>query len=295
MRAEELERRGLSAADARREARERFGDVEGTRHALSRYGERTERQTRLRGLVDDFWLDTRYAWRSLRRSPAFSAVAVVVLALGIGVNSAMFNLADLLLVRSVQVAEPERVVAIYAHNLERPSLWRGFSYPEYREIRAQSRALADIAAFTMDLVGIGEQDDTRRAFVAYVSAEYFHTLGVPPARGRAFSATEERDRDAAVVVLSHGAWLRNGGDPNVVGTMVRVNGEFHEVIGVAGSATRCKTEPLDRSRIRRTAHGCCSGAWAKTPRPPSSRPISRASRPASRPSTRRSKASRTSM
>jgi predicted permease len=233
MRAEELERRGLSAADARRETRERFGDVEGTRRTLSRYGENTERQTRLRGLVDDFWRDTRYAWRSLRRSPGFTAVAVVVLALGIGVNSAMFNLTDLLLLRTVQVADPERVVAIYARNLEHPNVWPGFSYPEYREIREQSRALADVAAFTMDLVGVGEQGDTRRAFVAYVSGEYFRTLGVPPARGRAFSAAEERDRGAAVVVMSHDAWMRNGGDPNVLGTMVRVNGEFNEVIGVA--------------------------------------------------------------
>jgi predicted permease len=234
MAAEELERRGMSPADARRETRERFGDVEGTRLALRRYGERTERQTRLRALADDFWRDTLYAWRSLRRSPGFSAVAIVVLALGIGVNSAVFNLADLLLVRSVQVRDPERVFGIFAHNLERPDdAWRGFSYPEYREIREQSRALAEVAAFTMDVVGIGERDDTRRSLVAYASSEYFRTLGVPLARGRAFSAAEESDRGAAVVVLSHTAWVRNGADPNVVGTTVRVNGELHEVVGVA--------------------------------------------------------------
>jgi predicted permease len=235
MRAEELERRGMSPAAARRETRERFGDVEGTRLALQRYGERTEKQTRLRALADDFWRDTQYAWRSLRRSPGFSAVAIVVLALGIGVNSAMFNLADLLLVRSVQVADPQRVVAIYARSLERPSLWRGFSYPEYREIREQSRALAEVAAFTMDLVGLGEQENTRRSFVAYVSADYFRTLGVPLARGRAFSAAEERDRDAAVIVLSHTAWVRDGADPNVLGTLRRVKGELHEVVGVAAA------------------------------------------------------------
>ena len=233
MRTEELERLGLSAADAERETRERFGDIEATRRALRKYGHRTERQTRFKALVEDFWRDTRYAWRSLRSSPGFTAVAIVVLALGIGVNAAMFNLADLLLVRPVQVMEPERVVALHARNLERPNSWRGFSYPEYRELREQSRTLADVAAFTMDVVGIGERDHTRRAFAAYVSAEYFRTLGVLPVRGRAFSAAEERDPGAAVVVLSHAAWLRNGADPNVLGSTVRVNGELHEVVGVA--------------------------------------------------------------
>jgi predicted permease len=236
MHAEELERRGMSPAAARRQTRERFGDVEGTRLALRRYGERTEKQTRLRALADDFWRDAQYAWRSLRRSPGFSAVAIVVLALGIGVNSAMFNLADLLLVRSVQIANPDRVVGIFARNLARPDdAWRGFSYPEYRAIREQSRALGDLAAFTMDVVGLGEQQNTRRSFVAYVSAEYFRTLGVPLARGRDFSAAEENDRGAAVVVLSHTAWVRDGADPNVVGTTVRVNGQLHEVVGVAAA------------------------------------------------------------
>lgn len=233
MQAEELERGGMSPAEAERATRERFGDVEATRRTLRRYGESFERQARWKALVDDFWRDTLYAFRSLRLSPGFTAVAVVVLALGIGMNSAMFNLADLLLVRPVQVAAPDRVVALYARNLERPNSWRGFSYAEYREIREQSRALADVAAFTMDVVGLGERDDTRRAFVAYVSAEYFRTLGVLPARGRAFSAAEERDPGAAVVVLSHAAWLRSGADPDVLGSTVRVNGELHEVIGVA--------------------------------------------------------------
>jgi predicted permease len=234
IRAEELERRGMSAADASRETRERFGDVEGTRRALRQYGELTEKQTRLRAMTDDLLRDTLYAWRSLRRSPGFSAVAIVVLALGIGVNSAMFNLADLLVVRSLHVAEPERVVGIFAHNLARPDdAWRGFSYHEYRAIRDESRALAQLAAFTMDIVGLGEHDDTRRSLAAYVSSDYFRTLGVPLALGREFSTAEERDSGAATVVLSHAAWLRNGADPNVVGTTVRVNGELHEVVGVA--------------------------------------------------------------
>src|SRR5262245_58781143 len=115
-RAEELEGGGLSAQEAQLEALHEFGDLAAARRALVAYGESTERQTRLRAFFDDLWRDTKYALRSLRRTPAFTGVAILVLALGIGVNSAAFNLVDLLLVRPVLINDPELLVGIYNQN-----------------------------------------------------------------------------------------------------------------------------------------------------------------------------------
>jgi predicted permease len=233
-RAEDLERVGLSPEEARREAAADFGDLEAARRALTAYGESSERQTRLRAVFEDFWRDWKYAWRSLRRSPGFTAVAIAVLALGIGVNSAAFNLVDLLLVRPVLIEEPERVVGIYGQHVERPDRWSSFSYPEYRDIRDLNRTFTDVAAFTVSILGVGERDGTRRVMAGVVSANYFAAFGVPVALGREFVASEESAGGAAAVaVVSHDFWERNGRDPAILGSTLFVNGELVEVIGVA--------------------------------------------------------------
>jgi len=234
MRTESLERSGLSAEDARREALHEFGDVDAAQLALVAYGRRNERQTRLRGLVEGLWRDTKYSLRSLRRGRGFTVVAVLVLSLGIGVNSAAFDLINLLLGYSVSITDPERVVGVYSQNADHPGLWRSFSYPEYEDIREHNRTFAELAAFTMNLVGVGEGDTARRSVVGIVSANYFRTFGEPLARGRDFDATEERSgAGLAVAVVSYDFWQRRGGDPNILGSNVSVNGERVQVIGVA--------------------------------------------------------------
>jgi putative ABC transport system permease protein len=233
MRTEALERDGLTPDGARREARREFGDVAVARRQLTAYGRRSERQTRLRSLVEDFFRDTRYAWRGLRRSPGFACVAIAVLALGIGVNSAAFNLVNLLLVSPVLMDEPERVVSLYSQNLARPNLWRSFSYGEFSDLRAQNRAFEELAAFTMNVVGVGEGDATRRSLVGIVSANYFRAFGVPLALGRDFTAEEEQPATVPVAIVSHSFWMRRGGRADVLGSILRVNGEVVEVVGVA--------------------------------------------------------------
>ena len=234
MRAEELERAGLSADAARREALRSFGDLSATRRELARSGQQGERQTRWRTMVEDFWRDVRYGVRSLARSPAFTAVAVIVLAVGIGANAAAFSLVNVLL-RPVLVENADDLVAIYGLNA-RPgeqSGPSGVAYPEYADLRDLTRAFSDLAAFTLHTVGLADGNVTRRVRADFVSANFFRTLGVPVARGREFTIAEETSRDAAVAIVSHTFWVRHGRDPGMLGSVLQVNGESVAVIGIA--------------------------------------------------------------
>ncbi|MEM7349450.1 MAG: ABC transporter permease [Acidobacteriota bacterium] len=234
MRAAELERDGLPAEDAASEALRQFGDYEATRRSLTQRGRRGEQQTRRRRMLDDFWRDTRYAWRSLTRSPGFSAVAVLVLALGIGVNSAMFSLINMLLVRQVMVEEPEELLGVYSQNVERPDDYSAFSYPEYVDLREQNPVFSALAAHDISIVGIADGDVTRRVIAGLVSSNYFDTFGVPIGRGRTFELAEEAPgSNVPVAILSHDYWARRGSDPNILGSTLRVNGELVDVVGVA--------------------------------------------------------------
>jgi predicted permease len=157
-----------------------------------------------------------------------------VLAVGIGANSAAFSLVNVLLMRPVLVANAEDVVAIFARSVEPPSGWSGFSYPEYADLRDLNRTFSDLAAFTLTDVGLAGGGVTRRVRADFVSANYFRTLGVPVARGREFTATEEASPgDAAVAIVSHGYWARHGRDPGMLGSVLQINGEAVAVVGIA--------------------------------------------------------------
>ncbi len=236
MRAEELERGGLSPADARRAALRGFGNFEATRRELALSGQRGERQTRWRTMVEDFWRDVRYGARSLARSPGFTAVAVIVLAVGIGANSAAFSLVNVLLVRPTLIADADGVVAIYARYAPpngRGASW-GLSYPEYTDLRDLNRTFSDLAALSRATTSASWMTASRGACRAdFVSANSFRTLGVPVARGREFTAAEERSRDAAVVIVSHAFWVGHGRDPGMLGSVLQISGESVAVIGIA--------------------------------------------------------------
>ena len=229
--ADALRREGLGPEAARAEALRRFGDLAGAREQLiaeDRGGER--RLQRLR-LVDDLWRDVRFAARSLRRSPAFTAVAVLVLALGIGVVSGAFHLVDIYALKPALIEEPDRVLNVYSVQPDRGG--RLFSYAEYTELRGRVATFANLAAYSTGDAGVEEGDVTRRAQASFVSAGYFDTLGVPPARGRGFTLAEERGEEPPTVVVSHDFWVRNGADPNLIGSPLRVNGEALVVVGIA--------------------------------------------------------------
>lgn len=177
--------------------------------------------------------DLRYSLRLLRRTPGFSAVAVLVLALGIGANTAVFSIINALLLKPM----PGRVgelVGVFNKDRTKPDAFRGFSYAAYAELRDGNDVFESLMAHTFSLVGVREGDTTRRTFAALVSSNYFATLGVSLAAGRPFTAEEERPgASIPVAIVSDGFWRRAGGDRAFVGRTISVNATMVTVVGIA--------------------------------------------------------------
>jgi len=180
----------------------------------------------------------RYAVRILGKNPGFAAVGVLSLALGIGVNTAMFSFADALVLRPLPVPRAGEVVTLSGTAPDIPGFSYGsLSYPDYVDFRDKSRSFDGLVAFVATGVGLTEKPDAlpQVRLAMAVSGNFFHALRVEPALGRSFSAEEDRvpGRDA-VVVLGHNFWQkRMGSDPEAVGRKLRLNGVDFTVIGVA--------------------------------------------------------------
>jgi putative ABC transport system permease protein len=176
--------------------------------------------------------DLRHGVRMLRRSPGFSAIAIAVLALGIGVNTAVFSLVNTLVLQP-RPGRIDELVGVFSRDRNRPERYQDFSYSAYLDLR-DSEVFESLMAHTFSVVGITEHDTTKQSFVAVVSSNYFSTLGVPLVRGRAFSPEEERaGTNARVVIASYAGWRRAGFDREYVGRTVRVNGGEFTIVGVA--------------------------------------------------------------
>jgi putative ABC transport system permease protein len=202
-----------------------------------------------RGLpwIDDFAHDMRHAARLLRRTPVFSGVAVLSLALGIGANSAIFSLADVLLLRPLPVSDPASILTV---NTEGPEGDFGLmSYPNYRDLRERTRSFDGLVAYTVQRVAVSRSRDASREMRRgmLVSDNFFSVLGVQPALGRSFSRDEAHvpGRDA-VVVLSDDYWKNAlGADPAVLNGELWMNGVAFHVIGIAPPGFT-PTEPVFR-------------------------------------------------
>ncbi len=182
--------------------------------------------------------DLKFSLRLLARSPGFTATAIAVLALGIGVNTAIFSVVDALLYSSRPYPQPDQVVQLYTQDKKAPKKYRMFSYPTYRDLRDQQvkagGQFTGILAHNLTMVGIGEGAGARRTFAAIVTANYFDVLGVKLLRGRAFTLAEEAPGSAApVVIASHLYWKKTGFDPALVGSTIRVNERPFTVVGIA--------------------------------------------------------------
>ena len=177
--------------------------------------------------------DLKFGFRQLSKAPAFTIAAVTVLALGIGVNTAVFTLVNTLFFAPPAYAKPHEMVQLFSQDKKDPKKFRGFSYPTYLDIREHNTVFTDVMSFNLTLVGIGQKGDTRRAFSAIVTSNYFSVLGVPLARGRAFLPEEEiPGHNTPVAIASYSYWQKHGLDPNVLGSQMFINGRAFTIVGI---------------------------------------------------------------
>ncbi|HKH74994.1 MAG TPA: ADOP family duplicated permease [Vicinamibacterales bacterium] len=184
--------------------------------------------------LDDLAQDTRFAWRTLRRSPGFTLTAVITLAFGIGVNIGMLRLVNGLLLRPLY-ERPAQILEVQARSTKPDGGRRGVSYPDYLDLRDGTKTIFDdLAASSFLFVGLDAGEGPRRAIAFAVTANYFDVLGGRLALGRPFDPNEERPgADARLVIISHRLWQQRGADPAIIGRTVRINGDPFTVVGVA--------------------------------------------------------------
>ena len=191
--------------------------------------------------------DLRYALRSLRKAPAFTAIAVACLALGIGVNATIFSVVDGVLLQPYPYKDAERIGVLNSTNQRLGVNRSGVSYLDFRDWRDESATLASLAAFTRRSLTIADgSTDPERYDGATISWNLFSLLGTPPAIGRDFGPEDDRPGAEPVVLISDDVWQRRyNGDPSIIGRAILVNATPHTVIGVMPPRFRFpETQPL---------------------------------------------------
>jgi predicted permease len=235
--AEERVEAGLPRREAQLAAQRQFGSVALTKEELRgmRAGAVFER------MLSHGGRDFLYGLRLLRRSPGFTVVALLILALPIAAITAVFSVVNTALLQP-RPGRIDTLVSVFSLDRQKPDSYRNFSYPLYLNLREQTTIFDSVMAHTVALAGIRQGDTTTRAFVELVSSNYFSTLGVAVAAGRPFSPAEERaGANARVAIGSYPAWRLRGFDPGFIGSQVRVNGAPFTIVGVAPPGLRTST------------------------------------------------------
>ena len=232
MRIRELIAEGETPEHARELALKRFGDYDEPRNQCLAINERRKRNMTRTEHLTELRQDIGYALRTLRRTPGFTAVAVITLALGIGANSAIFSVVHGVLLEGLPYPAANR---LYQPRMLYPdgTLYTSFSAPDFMSVREGNRVFDTVEAYStgvFTLLGAGDPQEVRGA---NVTEGMFELLGMPLALGRGFDAAEHRPGQGSVSVLDHGFWQRAfGGTPDVLGRKVSVGGEPYTIVGV---------------------------------------------------------------
>jgi putative ABC transport system permease protein len=219
MRAEENVRRGMTPEEAERAAHESFGQ-------WARIKENC-RDFKGGGFVEVLLKDVKFGARTLLKSPGFTLVAVLTLAIGIGANTAIFSVVNAVLLRPLPYRDPARLVTVLHDG------WKPVAPANFLDWREQSRSFESIAAAQLWSLSMTGRERPEQLSVLQTSAELFQLLGVDASLGRTYAAGEDQPGREHVVVLSHRLWLRSfGGERTVVGRQVTLDGEPYTVVGV---------------------------------------------------------------
>jgi predicted permease len=230
--ADELQSEGLSEEEARWKARREFGNVRAAQERFYMKGRCVS--------LDRLWRDLRFGLRSLRQSPAFAVTAILTLALGIGANTAVFSVMNAVLLRSLPVSDPDRLVYLRTPNPPRGTgtidSTETFSYSVYDALRHQDHGLSPVMAYVPlsgSRVAVRYGSEPEEAEGDMVSGTFFSGLGVKLLRGRGFREEDETNH-AAIAVISYNYWTRRfARDPDVLGKTLYVNGVAITIVGVA--------------------------------------------------------------
>jgi len=221
---DEYLRQGMPLAEARLAARRAYGGVEQAKEL--------QRDERSLLWLEQMLQDLRHAYRSLRKSPGFVTVALLSLAFGIGVNTAIFTLVNGILLKNLAVPDPQRIVQLRAHLPQFDS--QRFSFPVYRELRRQTAIFADVIAFSGALAALDTGSEPARVEIQQVTGSYFAFFNAQPVLGRLLDEEDDRvERAHPVCVLSYHAWQTHfGGDPGILSRTIRLDSLPLQVAGV---------------------------------------------------------------
>ena len=219
--------RGLSAEEARRRARVRFGNPRATRERVW--------MDRSFPWIETLWRDLQFALRSLKKTPAFTCIAILVIAVGIGVNTAVFSVINTVLLKPLTYPDPQSLVELI--NTSRDRNLPGANIPKFNVWSQQTKIFQQVAAYDFGSAGMNLTggDQPQQVQGVHVSAGYFAMFGAPVAAGRTFTQAEDSPHGGNVAVLSYGLWKsRFGGNRNIVGSNIQLDGQPYLVVGVLG-------------------------------------------------------------
>ncbi len=249
---EENLRSGMSPAEARRQALIQFG---GTQQAKE-----SHRDSRGLPFLETLLQDLRFALRMLRKSPAFTAVAILTLALGIGATTAIFSVVYGVLLRPLPYAHSDRIMAVFEVTSEgRPSR---LADPNFDDFRDQSRSFQAIAKYNDNIASVSGASQPTRTAVAGVSPDFLKVFGVQPILGRDFTASDAKKGAGPTVLVSYGYWRQDLGSPRDLSqSHLKIDGAVHSVIGVLPAGFRFPADAdlwlpadLDGENTSRTSH-----------------------------------------
>jgi putative ABC transport system permease protein len=228
-------RSGLAPDQARRAAWIELGGLEQVKEEV--------RSVRSSAWLEQLWQDVRFGARMLRRNPGFTTVAVVTLALGIGVNTAIFSVVNAVLLHQLPFPRPDQLVTIALFDPDSVDALT-VDFPTTQDLRARSRLFQSMSLLRSGDVALAEGGDPEHLIGVRVSHDFFDTLGVKMALGRSFRPEEDRSDNRHFVILSHGLWVRQfGSDPNIIGRMIHLTGSAFTVVGVLPADFRAQLIP----------------------------------------------------
>jgi predicted permease len=222
---------GMSPEEARRQALLEFGGVESVKEEC--------REHRKTFLLETLCADLRYGLRMLRMNPAFTAIAVLTLALGIGANTAIFSVLDAVVLKPLPYPQADRLTLIWTEMKSAGQSRAPSSGPDLLDIRHRAKLLQDVGGIWVGSAAVTGTDEPEQIKLGFTTSNFLALLGIPPAKGRLFGAQDELENAGPVVIITDGLWRRRfGGDKTIIGRSLIIDGRASTIVGVMPASFR---------------------------------------------------------